>query len=77
MDEAVNFVDQALKIRIKIYGNYHEDVAASHSILGTIMLQKENVEEAEEYFQGALQTQSEILGDSHPEVANSFKSGKS
>lgn len=69
LDEALSFVDQALAIRVTIFGNHHEDVAASHSILGTIMLQKDRVTEAENYFQLAYKAQVEILGSLHPEVA--------
>ncbi|QSE96271.1 CHAT domain-containing protein [Fulvivirga lutea] len=66
--KGVEHVEQALKIRQKLFGDNHEKVAASYNDLGLI-LNSTNTDLALDYYESALKIYRNIFGNSHEKTA--------
>ena len=67
---AASDYQEALKIRRKILGEEHPDVATSLQVVAGIFREQGRYSEAEEMLQESLMTQTQLLGEEHPNVAD-------
>jgi tetratricopeptide (TPR) repeat protein len=70
--EELDFYQQALSIRKKIFGDKHRDTAASLSHIGSVYRDLGLLQEALEFNQQALEINQELFGDKHPTTAASL-----
>jgi tetratricopeptide (TPR) repeat protein/predicted Ser/Thr protein kinase len=68
-DLARDAYEQALALRIKLYGEDHPDVAQVHNGLGAALLRKGDLAGAAEHFKKAIAIREKVLGATHPDVA--------
>lgn len=65
---AVTAFEQALRIRLEIFGENHTATAATQAGLGSTLRQLDRMADAEPYLRAALRTRERILGSEHPET---------
>lgn len=68
-DKAVDMLERALAIRRAQYGDRNADVADSAARLGEALLEKHELQRADQHLQQALRTNSELFGERSFEVA--------
>lgn len=68
--EALDFFDEALAIRKKIYNEEHPNVAFVYTNIGQVYADQDKPEKALEYQQMALNIYKKNFGDKHPEIAS-------
>ena len=71
-DEALEYYQKALAIRLKQLGPDHPDVANSYNNIGMVYDAKGEYDQALEYCQKSLATMLKQLGPDHPSVATSY-----
>jgi tetratricopeptide (TPR) repeat protein len=71
-DEALEYYQKALAIRLKQLGPDHPDVANSYNNIGEIHRAKAEYDKALEYYQKSLAIVLKQLGADHPYVATSY-----
>jgi tetratricopeptide (TPR) repeat protein len=68
-DEALDFAQRALELRIADLGPEHPDVAVSHNNLGLLLYDLDRSADGVEHLEQASRIWRAQLGESHPEVA--------
>ncbi len=68
-DKAVEYFEKALKILLKVFGEYHPNVASTYNNLGSAWHYKGEYDKALEYYEKALNIFTKVLGNEHPNVA--------
>ena len=63
--KAKDFIDQALKIDEKLFGNEHYIYAKDLHALGLYFKKTGNIEKAKEFFERSLNLCKNILGEKH------------
>ncbi len=71
-DKSLIYHNNALKIRLKIYGENHPDVAYSYNNIGVVYSSLGSFKETLENFEKALNIRLEVHGRTHPDVAKSY-----
>jgi len=71
-DQATSLLEQALKIRCKILGEEHLDVAESLNNLATLHYWKGNYKETESLCRKALKIRRKLLGKEHSDISTSL-----
>jgi tetratricopeptide (TPR) repeat protein len=71
-DNALDFYQRCLDIRLRTYGAKHPLTANSYSAIGRIFYSKGEYDKALEFCQKCLDIRLKSLGVDHPSVANSF-----
>jgi tetratricopeptide (TPR) repeat protein len=71
-EEAMEYNQQALDIRMETFGERHADVASSYNNMGNVCDLMGQYEEAMEYHKKALDIRIETLGEGHADVASSY-----
>jgi tetratricopeptide (TPR) repeat protein len=69
LDEALQYMQQALKIDEKVYGPEHLTVAIRNNNIGLILKDKGDLDGALQYMQQALKIDEKVYGPDHPAVA--------
>jgi serine/threonine-protein kinase len=69
-DLAKDAYDQALALRVKVYGEEHPDVAKTHNALGAALYRKGDVNGATLHLKKAIAIYETVLGPAHPDIAN-------
>ena len=72
LDQAKDYLQQALEIFTNVLGPNHKDVAESYSNLGLVYRALGELELAKDYHQHALEIFINVLGPSHKDVAKSY-----
>ncbi len=70
--QAINYSQKAMGVRLKIYGEWHPGVAAAYNNLGMAYKWLGDAVTARDYCQKALVIQLKLHGDMHPAVAKSY-----
>jgi lipopolysaccharide biosynthesis regulator YciM len=70
--EAEELHQRVLATRVSEYGAVHEEVAKSHRALGQICLSRNDVDGARQHLQKSLEQQSQVLGEDHPDLAETL-----
>ncbi len=70
--EALEYQQKALEIRLAVLGERHPDVATSYNNIGVILKELGKPQEALEHYQKALEIFLAVLGERHPNVAMSY-----
>lgn len=70
--EALDFFDQALQIRKKIYNENHPNVAFVYTNIGRVYAEQDKIEKALDYQGKALNIYQKNYGGKHPEIANIY-----
>ncbi len=70
-EKALDYYNQALNIRKKLYGDDHEIIAGSYNDIG-LLYANDDLEKAAEYYQKAINIYEKKLGNTHPRVANLY-----
>ena len=68
LQESTRYYERALKIRQEVCGEYHIDIAKSHSNLGRVYAVQQNYDKAAEHYEQAFNTYVECLGEDHPKT---------
>jgi len=68
-DQAKSLIEDALAIRLRLYGEKHEDVATAYSRLADILYYEGLFDSCQAVMAHALILKEELLGRDHPEVA--------
>ena len=71
-EEALLWLNEALKIREKLLGQEHQDTAASYNDLGWVYKRLGKPTLALEWDRKALAIRKKVLGDKHPDTALSY-----
>lgn len=71
-EQALEFFERALSIRLVTFGEEHAKVAATYNNIGTIWSRKEEFDKALEYYQKSLEIKLKTLGEEHHSVAVSY-----
>ena len=71
-DQALNYYDQALKIKIEALGNDDPSIGITLNNIGIVYYQLGNNGKAIEHYEKALQVKIKQLGDQHPRVSDSY-----
>ncbi|XP_068752126.1 uncharacterized protein [Montipora capricornis] len=72
LEQAKEYHDRALAIRIEKLGSQHIDVASSYNNIATLLRDQGDLEQAKEYLDRALAIRIEKLGSEHIDVASSY-----
>jgi len=72
LDQAMELLDNALKIGVKRLGEQHPEVATSYNNIGVFYWSKSDYERALELYQKALNIRLITLGEQHPDVAKNY-----
>ena len=70
LEDAIFFLEKALKIRIRHLGEEHESVADTQQWMGNVMRELGDSNEALDYFKNALHIKKRRLGDDDEDVAS-------
>ncbi len=70
--EALDFFDQALQIRKKLYKEDHPNVAFVYLNIGRVYAAQRKVDKALEYYSKALNIYQKNYGGKHPDIANIY-----
>ncbi|EAY29271.1 CHAT domain-containing tetratricopeptide repeat protein [Microscilla marina] len=70
--EALDFFDEVLAIRKKVYNDQHPNVAFVYTNIGQVYADQENLPKALEYQQKALDIYKKNFGEKHPELASVY-----
>jgi CHAT domain-containing protein/Tfp pilus assembly protein PilF len=73
-NEALEYYQKALKIRIVVLGDMHPDVADCNYLIGRLFWRKGEYDKALYYQKIALSIRIKCFGEKHPEVAKSYQS---
>ena len=71
-DQALEYYQKALKIRLKKLGANHPDVATCYNNIAIVYKNQGKYDQALEYYQKALKIRLKKLGADHPDVAMSY-----
>jgi eukaryotic-like serine/threonine-protein kinase len=71
-EKAEKMFREALTMQRRLFGNEHEDVAATLNNLALVLSDKGQIAEAEAMFNEALAIQRKLSGNEHPNVAGSL-----
>ena len=71
-EEALEYYQKSLDIRIRVFGSDHPDVAASFIHIGAVYAGKGDNKNALVQYQKGLEIQTRVFGSEHPDVSNSF-----
>ena len=71
-DQAIEYHNKALKIRLDLFGEKHPDVARSYHNLGFAYRDKGDLDQAIEYLNKALKIRLDLFGEKHPDVAGGY-----
>mmetsp|Transcript_37605 Transcript_37605/g.55394 ORF Transcript_37605/g.55394 Transcript_37605/m.55394 type:complete len:691 (+) Transcript_37605:145-2217(+) len=66
---AMDLFQQALKLRVYVFGNEHKDVATTLNNIGRIYMQQADFESALSTFEQVLSIREEVLGKNHVDIA--------
>ncbi|KIC76579.1 hypothetical protein DB41_FK00010, partial [Neochlamydia sp. TUME1] len=72
LDKAVEYINKALAIELKLFGEKHPLVARDYNNLGTIYQKQGNLSKAVESIHRALAISLKILGEYHSDVATQY-----
>ena len=72
LEEAMEFYQKALEIRLHILGENHPDVAKTYYNIGNIWFQRGDYDKALECYSKSLEIKRISLGETHPSVAISL-----
>ncbi len=72
VDEAEQYLLEALNIRKKTLPMEHPDIARSYNNIAGFMLRKGDFGSAEKYYRQALEKWRKVYGDDHPDVARAM-----
>lgn len=64
--KALEYLQKALNIRLKNYGEIHYEVAASYFYIGSVYEQLGDIAKAFEYYEKAVRIDEQALGIDHP-----------
>lgn len=70
--KAEQYLNEALRIQLKLVGEVHPDTATVRDLLGRCFLLDNDCDRAEEHVLGALAVREQVLGPDHPDVAESL-----
>ncbi len=70
--KAIEYLDKALAIRLKVYGEQHPDVATCYNNIGRARDNLGEYQKAIEYYDKALAIRLKVYGEQHPHVANCY-----
>ena len=71
-DNALDYFNKSLSIRLEVFGGHHPNVAQSYNNIGLVYANLGDYEKALDYFNKSLSIRLEVFGDSHPDVAQSY-----
>ncbi|MFK8058060.1 MAG: CHAT domain-containing protein [Saprospiraceae bacterium] len=71
-DRALEFYDQALKLKIQAFGKGSTTVGSTLNNIGTIYYDTGNKVKATEYYKRSLEIKIKQLGDQHPRVGQTY-----
>lgn len=71
-DRAIPFIEKALHITLKLYGEEHTDIANGYNNLGLAYNRKGEYDKAISYGELALIISKKLYGEDHPDVATSY-----
>ena len=72
LEQAKDFLQGAMEIRIKALGPTHVDVGASYNNLGLLYQDMVEFEQAKDYHPRALEIRIKALGPTHVKVGHSY-----
>ncbi|BBI18333.1 tetratricopeptide repeat protein [Neochlamydia sp. S13] len=72
LDKAAEYINKALDINLKLFGENHLTVARDYNNLGQIYKEQSNLDKAAEYINKALAIDLKLLGKNHPVVASNY-----
>ena len=71
-DSAIEKLEKALEIMLKILGEEHPDVATIYRNLGKAYYSMGDYDKAIDHYKKALKTQLKVLGEEHPDTAATY-----
>ncbi len=71
-DRAIEFFNEALKIKLKVLGKEHPDIAGAYNNMGVAYADKGDYDRAIEFFNRALEIYQKVLGEKHPNIAVTY-----
>jgi len=72
-DQARDYLDKALQIKVDQYGEIHASVANTYNALGNLVSDQGNFEKAREYYEHTLEIRKEVLPEDHMHIADTYQ----
>ena len=69
LEQAKDYLQRAMDIKMKVLGPDHIKVAASYGNLGLVYKAMGELEQAKDYLQRAMDIKMKVLGPNHNDVA--------
>jgi tetratricopeptide (TPR) repeat protein len=67
-EKKLELEQKTLKIRKKVLGNEHPDVATSYNNIGCVYSEQGDYSKALDFYQKALKIREKVMGDNHPKT---------